>query len=374
MNLLHRILLAFHLRTPDFVHAANEAAPAEADHISAANELKIDGDWVTLAPYGDWDNPVGLQRFRREDADNVVNEFNRLLNLPTRLLGLPFYIGHPDHARFEKKYDDWKAYGRIKELKATDTALVANVKWSSAGKDLIAGEAFSGHSVNWAMKKVGNVWRPFRLNSVGFTNQPNIPVPPVTAANEQPSDASNMNRTKVITWLKGQGVEVANEATDEQIEAALAKVGERLTTAVNEATTARATVTELTGKVTAAEAKAATATTTAANERQARAKLLLDTAITAGRLTAAERPALEAEFANEATFDAAVTKLAAKPKALHTQPVSGNLGQRNAGTRDRLEQIESAVNERMTKDRCSRQDAFVRLRRDKHALFIEATN
>ena len=353
---------------PAIVHAANESAPAECDHISAANELKADADnWVVLAPYGDHDNSVGMQRFRREDADNIVNEFNRLANLPTRLLGLPFYIGHPDHDAFKARYTDTRAYGRIKQLKATDTGLAANIKWSDAGKQLIESEAFHGHSVNWAMRKEGNVWRPFRLKSVGFTNEPNIPVPPVTAANELPGDSNTMNKTEVLNWLKSQGIELPPEATDDQIKAALMQIGERLTSAANEATTAKAKVTELTGQLTAA-------ITTAANERKERAKLILDTAVTEGRLTAAARPALEAEFANEATFDAAVAKVGALKKALHTQAVSGNLGPRNAEARTKLEQIQAAANERMQKDGCSLQEAHTRLRRENHPLFVTATN
>lgn len=372
---LHRLAASL-LSLPAPVFAANESAPAECDHISAANELKADADnWVVLAPYGDHDNSVGMQRFRREDADNIVNEFNRLANLPTRLLGLPFYIGHPDHDAFKARYTDTRAYGRIKQLKATDTGLAANIKWSDAGKQLIESEAFHGHSVNWAMRKEGNVWRPFRLKSVGFTNEPNIPVPPVTAANEQPpSDATIMNKTEIIAWLKSQGIELAPEATDDQIKAALTEVGNRLTTAAGDATAANAQVTSLTARLTAAEVKAAAAITTAANERKERAKLLLDAATTEGRLPAAERPALEAEFANEATFAAAVTKLAARTKTLNTQSVAAGLGQRNAGTRTNVEEIQSAVNERMQKDGCSYQEAFVRLRRDKHPLFVQATN
>lgn len=366
-----RLIAPFLFRIPPaIVHAANESAPAECDHISAANELKPDADnWVILAPYGDHDNAVGMQRFRREDADTIVNEFNRLANLPTRLLGLPFYIGHPDHDAFKQRYTDTRAYGRIKALKATDTGLAANVKWSEDGKRLIESEAFHGHSVNWAMRKEGNVWRPFRLKSVGFTNEPNIPVPPVTAANESPGDSNTMNKTEILNWLKSQGIELPPEATDDQIKAALMQIGERLTSAANEATTAKAAVTDLTARLTAAEAKATAATTTAANERKERAKLLLDQAITEGRLPAAERPALEAEFANEATFDAAATKLAARKKALHTKPVTGGLGQRNADTRSQIEQIQSAANERMQKDGCSLQEAHVRLRREKHPLF-----
>lgn len=362
-------LLALIFPAAELAFAANEAV-AEADLLSVANETRPDATgWVLLAPYGDWDNTVGLQRFQRSDAENVVNEFKRLANLPTRLMGLPWYIGHPDHAQFKDRYRDTRAYGRIKELKATDEGLAANVKWSGEGKALIESEAFHGHSVNWAMRRDGAVWRPLRLKSVGFTNEPNIPVPPVTAANEQNSDT--MKKDQIIAWLKAQGIEVANEATDEQLTAALAKVGERVTTAVNETATATAKVAELTGQLTAANTKAVTAETNFANERKARIAPLLDAAITAGRLTAAERPALEVEFANE--FDATLTKLNGLKPKLHTAASvrSNGLGTRNAKSRSHIEQIETAVNERMAKDKCDRTEAFIRLRRDRNPLFID---
>ena len=369
-------LLSLLFRRP--IHAANEASAtdAETDHVSAANEFAVTADkWVVLSPYGDFDNKVGMQRFQRADAENVVNEFHSLRSLPTRVLGLPFYIGHPDHEAFKDRYRDTKAYGRIKELRATDTGLEARVKWSPDGEKLISDEAFHGHSVNWAMRREGNVLRPFRLKSVGFTNEPNIPVPPVTAANETPgADPLIMNKTKVIAWLKKLGIEVANEATEQELESALGKGDAILVAAVNELAVEKGKVADLSTKLAAAEAKASAALVTAANERTAHDKLVFDAAVTAGRITAAERPALEVEAANESTRAATLQKVAtAKPK-LHVAAKSAGLGQRNAGTRDRMDAIETAVNERMAKDKCDRTEAYVRLRREKHALFIEATN
>ena len=81
-----------------------------------------------------------------------------------------------------------KAYGRIKKLEARDDGLWANVKFGEEGEKLIADEAFHGHSTNWFVREESSrkgVWRPFELASVGFTNQPNIPVEPVTSANEK---------------------------------------------------------------------------------------------------------------------------------------------------------------------------------------------
>lgn len=156
-----------------------------------------------LAPYGDWPNAQGLQRFRKDDAVNIVNEFKSLASLPQRVLGLPWYVGHPDHDAFKADYKDKTAKGRIKKLEARDDGLWANVRWNDEGKSLIKAEAFHGHSVNWRMRQNGGAWSPFSLKSVGFTNEPQIPVPPVLVANEK-VDGAEMDVVMVANGADGE--------------------------------------------------------------------------------------------------------------------------------------------------------------------------
>ena len=53
-------------------------------------------------------------------------------------------------------------------------------------------EMFHGHSVNWRVRKdKDSNWRPYSIKSVGFTNEPNIAVPPITHANETDPDIEN---------------------------------------------------------------------------------------------------------------------------------------------------------------------------------------
>jgi hypothetical protein len=157
-----------------------------ANIFSAVNEAdKL--RWVCIAPYGDWPNSQGMQRIQKSDAVKMVNEFNSLLGTPQRMLGLPWYVGHPDHPAFANKYKDTAAKGRIKKLEARDDGLYAGVKLNETGEKILTNEEFEGHSVNWYLKedpKAKNVWRPFRVKSVGWTNEPNIPVPTMTTANE----------------------------------------------------------------------------------------------------------------------------------------------------------------------------------------------
>ena len=193
MNHINRFLNF--LISLDEPHFANSASAMEMD---AANE-----SWVMLAPYGDWPNVQGLQRFKKEDADNIVNEFSSLASLPQRVLGLPWYVGHPDHPSFKDTYKDGSAKGRIKKLEARADGLWANVKWNADGKKLITDEAFHGHSVNWRMKQKGGAWSPFSLKSVGFTNEPQIPVPTILSANEAASEGKEEDVVMLPEFANG---------------------------------------------------------------------------------------------------------------------------------------------------------------------------
>jgi hypothetical protein len=74
----------------------------------------VQGDWLLLAPYGDFEHQKGLQRVDRIAVDNMVEHFNSLLGRLGRLFtGVPFYIGHPDNG---DQGGDTKAYGWIMKL------------------------------------------------------------------------------------------------------------------------------------------------------------------------------------------------------------------------------------------------------------------
>ena len=199
------------LETVGARHAHYEAAEAvtDPDHTLAnekpmdvvlefSNEFKVlpnaddpQSNWIQISPYGDFPHSEGLQRFTKNDAQVIVNEFNGPGSIIKRTLGMgiPFYIGHPDHDKFKARYTDTKAYGRIKALDAREDGLWGNVKWSTAGKQMVNEEQFHGHSVNWAVKmQKDGAYHPVRIKSVGFTNEPNIPVLPITHANEKVSD------------------------------------------------------------------------------------------------------------------------------------------------------------------------------------------
>lgn len=402
-------------------------------YTAAANE-KAD-NWVQLSPFGDFPNAKGMQRVRKEDAEAIVNEFNSPLNLEARTMGLPWYVGHPDFPGFEKKYPDTSAKGRIKKLEVRhDSAcqrcnnfcnetseepcgehgLFANVKWNENGKRLIQNEEYHGHSVNWGGIFNGGLFRPVALKSVGFTNEPQIPVQPITTANEQHMSAEN-KPTTLMGWIKlltGKDVTEAtacNEMEDfyntrykpmldgntvnEAVTTALAPLnlnrGDKplVLFVANELVSRTATVATLTEgnrKLTAdlATANASLATKTGeisqltteksqvvnerdalktakeaaetnfTNERKAHAALIGEHYLFKGHITAAEKEAVVNEAIANVT--AANTRLAALPAKWRNQSQTTGVGTRNSNVNldaaARAEQVQTFVNELMAKD------------------------
>ena len=212
------------------IQAANETQVAnEGDFVAGVafvNQYssKSKDNWVQLSPFGKFPNVVGTQVFDPSDAQAICNEFDSVPSVGVKAIGLPWYVGHPDHPAFKEQYKDTAAKGRIKELECRHDAsckacqdfaneassvpckehgLFGNVRWNDEGKALIANEAFHGHSTNWRMRKNGaGEFHPFSLKSVGFTNEPGIPVPAITTANEKKESMSAKNDNQTGTAKK----------------------------------------------------------------------------------------------------------------------------------------------------------------------------
>ena len=223
-------------RPPAAILLANAAAVAGqfgvmifGNEVSAADAERRTRR-VLLAPYGDWPNQRGLQRFQKEDAQNICNEFQSLaarVATPSSWLGIPWYEGHPDHPDFKGKPGHTRpvAVGRIKKLEAGNEGLWAEVRFNDDGERLISNESYHGHSVNWYMlpdAKDKRAFRPFSLKSVGFTNEPNIPVPAVTTANEAGGrELRFQHMAKLRAAGYGKAQSAANNWSDAAREAAL---------------------------------------------------------------------------------------------------------------------------------------------------------
>lgn len=392
------------------------------DFANGAMDAHGSNGWVLLAPYGNWPNADGLQKFDRPDAEAIVSNFHSVANTVARFMGLPWYVGHPDHPTFAARFKDTASKGRIKQLEVRDDGLWANVKWNEEGKKLIAEEAFHGHSVNWRVRRDGAGWRPVSLKSVGFTNEPNIPVPPIMVANQK----TNMNILQKLLKILG----LADDAKDEQIEqvanaaaqkasvyqkildvfgiqdeAKRAEAQKELANAhkddglvkilgemAGNLATAIANVAKLTGErdaanakllkiepaatklptveqeLTLANGKVSTLETTFANERKERIAILVANGMRDGKITAATKGQWEAEFAN--SFDATLTKLGTAPKILKTASDVSRHAAKNDGIRsaqDRAEQVREKAQVHIANGMTSA-DAYARVYREDPTL------
>lgn len=252
-TLIHRLLAGAE-------HFANEAKPVlESLFLPNAFAPAAEG-WVQLSPFGDFGNRDAkkqrvVQRFRKEDAEAICNEFNSVARKITQPFGMPFYVGHPDHPSFKGQpgHTDTSAKGRGKEFavrhaadcaKCADFAnsglpcgehgLFVKMHWNHAGEEIIANEEFHGHSVNWAAVPAGmeggvRIMRPIRVKSAGFTNEPNIPVTPAQLANEEQGEEEVANAAGEIVPPKLKvlaGFQAEDDVTMEQVIAALEKARE----------------------------------------------------------------------------------------------------------------------------------------------------
>lgn len=241
---------------------ANAAPEPRAEGFLFANAFSQDDqNWVQVSPFGDFWNVdkagnKAIQRFGKPEAEAICNSFANPLMRVLQPYGIPWYVGHPDHPRFKGKpgHSDESAKGRGKELQVRHDAnckvcadfansgipcgehgLFVRMKWNKEGEQLIANEAFHGHSVNWAtlpgaMENGVRIWRPTRIKSIGFTNEPGIPVKPATMANALDDEDGNTNPNNdtamiIPPWMKVlAGFKADEEVTEEQIKTALEKI------------------------------------------------------------------------------------------------------------------------------------------------------
>jgi hypothetical protein len=241
---------------------ANEATQSKVD-LFLSNQLsprEADKEhWVQLSPFGDFANRTAgakvIQRLEPADAQTIANSFNGAGRRITQPLGTPWYIGHPDHPAFRGKpgHDDTKAYGRGQEMAVRADAncaacrafanakedaeaapcqqhgLFMRMKWNPDGEHLLTNESFHGHSVNWSAVPDGSqngtpVYRPVRVKSVGFTNEPNIPVKPASLANaESDGDATPSINIVHPAYKELAGFKPEDDVTQEQCIAAIRK-------------------------------------------------------------------------------------------------------------------------------------------------------
>jgi hypothetical protein len=334
--------------------AGNDAAPTmqlanAADGGSPFAILQSDG---FLIPYGEFPHKVGLQIFDRAAADAMVANHGGMLNRLAswargQAASYPVYVGHPDLPG--SKDTDKRAYGWIEGMVAENDGLRLTVKWSDAGRELVENAHFKFYSPLWWTKPVKRgVVRPVSLKSMGLTNDPNIPVPALANEAQEHGDPS------METQAEGSEENESQQTNDDMkelllalgleegatMEDALAKIAELKKPAENTDPDALKKAEDAKAyaeaeKVKAEEEKvAAENSLTDANKKivsleaflTAAANNAVDAAVTAGKITMAEREAKVSELLAANDFATALQDLGKMTAKVKTTSATGDLG------------------------------------------------
>ena len=380
--------------TPQMVFLANEQPIGHAIDLilgQGLEELHLpnisQGDFnhgehqsVVRIPYGEFMNGKYLQVIDRKAGEAIAKYFaNHQIDR-----GLPVYIGHPDHKDFRDQHTDGSSYGWVVNIEPADEGLDLTVDWNEAGVYLYKQKRFKSASPNMRFNLLramlsGNRISPSRIKSLGLTNNPNIPGTDLgneamddEAISNQPNPQEGnkfMEREELITLL-----ELANEATDQEITDALGKLvenGKALELANEKIETLgkdHAKLTIVSDQLDAANTKldGVTKELELANEKSA--NLILDAAIEDGKITPANKPAWLDRFKTDPA--AAEVELANEKIPLPTKSKTADLdlgGKANA--HNKQSQILELANERMEDKGCDWDTAYRWLKKKQPALF-----
>lgn len=350
-----------------------------ADIVSLFNEVTVGQDgWAQLAPFGDYPGQAivrqadgtnkifpAVQRLDRAAADLMVTRFKSPWNrLKRYFTGCHIYAGHPDVPAFANDYPDKTPKGMIVDLEARADGLFCKPVFTPEGSELVETRRLRAFSAYWSAREIGGqpapggrflkLYRPDFLKSAGLTNHPNLPVQMLNEA--QPPTPAIVKKQIILDFLAARGITLANEAADDQVIAALQQFGERADTAES----------ALVLRDTELESLRASL----ANERQSHIGALLDNALAAGRIIAAQRldwaVRLETDFANAS---AALTRLT---PSLKTKALTRDFGARkaeiaNAG--ERRDALETLLKAELSANGGDYTRAFATVQKANPALF-----
>lgn len=366
--------------------ANDDAAKAVVMEVGFENEMAVGADGLAqIAPYGDFvgtaviPNGTGgfkkIKAVQRMDAAAVaqmVNEYQESRKGLTKFFkSRPLFLGHPDARGVDpKKYPDKTPKGVFANVMAKADGFFGEVILTEEGERIMAGSSPWYLSGRWDADPTDEttviggetlpVYRPCKFWSAGLTKTPRLPVQMMNEdlgeSSDDPANNKNESETnmkkKLITFLKKMKVELANDATDEQLEAGIGQAETSLTSTETQFANDKST---LETKVTAKDTQIGTLTTerdnyktSFANERKARIGDVIGQAMTSGRITAAEKPdwerrlGVETQFSNELE---ALTKLTAKVKTGSVTITRGERKVELANEGERAEMVNELVAE-----------------------------
>lgn len=362
---MNRLLLnlLFPIR-PARESVANAAAPVREADVANSADLPLDeiDGWFKISPFGVFKGriPGRPQYFGREQAQSVEEEFNSVAGRLGRLFrGIPIYRGHPDVD--PEIWPDDRRLGKITKIEVRDDGLWGYAEWNSLGRENKEEEYWIYPSPRWDAPAGRPRFEPDRLISVGLTNTPRIkesePIfnsdDPENESDEEPTNTTDMDRTALC-----QKLGLPPESTDEEIlakitalmsaadeaEAKLAQSNSEKAAAEDAVEQEKRLKEEAENSLAAAQAEAITI-------RQAHDRLLLDSAIKAGRITAAERANYEAALAGEQR-EQTINSLLSGPKVLNTKRLDlGDRRDERQKTDGLREQVLNSIAEAKSKGR-----------------------
>ncbi|MEW6306187.1 MAG: phage protease [Verrucomicrobiota bacterium] len=362
-----------------------------------ANQLALQHDgWAMISPYGDFPGPAltrladgriekrpAIQRVTREVAEALVRRFKSPWGRLKRFFtGCPIFIGHPDVPGLANEYPDKTPQGVFVDLEARADGLYGLPVFTNGGSDLVERKRLVALSPYWTARQTGEVngipiFTPDELKSAGLTNRPNLPVRHLlnerpAASTPNPTQKPIMDKALLLAWLKEQGIELPADAGDEQLQAALAQIAQRLAQTAPPPAHGSAANEQFRADLERLAAERDTLSASYANERAERIGLVLDLAVADGRITIAQRPQwaarLQGDFANS---HGALQSLAPVCK---TRAVTASLGERRvelANIQERTERVQSLVAQRMKQHGETYDAAFANARREHPALFAQ---
>ncbi len=204
----------------ELIHLENrEPLP---DRTVAAGDT-IEG--VQLCPVGDWPNSRGVQHCSEEALRNVAAAWEAD---GSREILVDFEHNAEQGGTSDTSAAAWASNLRFE----TGRGLVADFRMTDVGAEAVSNRRLRYLSIAWHVNR--KTREPTRITSVALTNKPNIPVAPVLNR-----AASDNERNPAMEKLK-EILGLAPDTADEEVEAAVKGLKERLDAAEAQARDAEA--------------------------------------------------------------------------------------------------------------------------------------
>lgn len=137
--------------------------------------------WIQLSPFGHFYHSLGKQYLSQETLKVCVNN-TQTWRFRLGFSHIPIYVGHPDDPHFQQFPEHMNAtiYGYVRSFCLKNDGLWIRAIWTEKGQELIDNGRYRYLSPRWEMEEQQDHFIPKKLLSVGLTNNPNLPVKPIS--------------------------------------------------------------------------------------------------------------------------------------------------------------------------------------------------